>query len=73
MNRRHNSSQYLETVAKLKEARPDLQFSSDFIVGFPGETDEDFNNLMKLIEDVGFDNSYSFLYKGYSICKRYGF
>ena len=45
-----------------RAARPDISLSSDFIVGFPGETDEDFEKTMKLIDEVGFDNSFSFLY-----------
>jgi len=49
-------------VRKLRAARPDLSLSSDFIVGFPGETAEDFEKTMKLIDDVGFDASFSFLY-----------
>lgn len=62
MKRGYTALEYKSIIRKLKAIRPDLLVSSDFIVGFPGETDEDFSNLMKLIEDVGFDNSYSFLY-----------
>ena len=62
MKRGYTALEYKSIIRKLKAIRPDLLVSSDFIVGFPGETDEDFNNLMKLIDDVGFDNSYSFLY-----------
>ncbi len=62
MKRGYTALEYKSIIRRLKAIRPDLLVSSDFIVGFPGETDEDFNNLMKLIEDVGFDNSYSFLY-----------
>lgn len=62
MKRGYTALEYKSIIRKLKTIRPDLLVSSDFIVGFPGETDEDFSNLMKLIEDVGFDNSYSFLY-----------
>lgn len=62
MKRGYTAIEYKSIIRRLKAIRPDLLVSSDFIVGFPGETDEDFNNLMKLIEDVGFDNSYSFLY-----------
>ena len=50
------------TIRKLRAARPDLHLSSDFIIGFPGETDADFEATMKLIEDVGFDYSFSFIY-----------
>jgi tRNA-2-methylthio-N6-dimethylallyladenosine synthase len=49
-------------VRKLRAIRPGLALSSDFIVGFPGETDEDFGKLMKLIDDVGYDNSFSFIF-----------
>jgi tRNA-2-methylthio-N6-dimethylallyladenosine synthase len=49
-------------VRKLRAARPDLSLSSDFIVGFPGETEDDFEKTMKLIDDVGFDASFSFVY-----------
>ncbi len=62
MNRRHSSNQYLETIAKLKEARPDLQFSSDFIVGFPGEEDEDFEATLDLVNKVKFCQAFSFKY-----------
>ena len=62
MKRGYTALEYKSIIRRLKAIRPDLLVSSDFIVGFPGETDEDFNNLMKLIDDVGFDNSYSFLY-----------
>src|SRR3546814_11616399 len=49
-------------VRRLRAARPGLTLSSDFIVGFPGETEDDFNKTLKLIEDVGFDTSFSFVY-----------
>jgi len=49
-------------VRKLRAIRPELALSSDFIVGFPGETDDDFAKLMKLIDDVGYDNSFSFIF-----------
>jgi tRNA-2-methylthio-N6-dimethylallyladenosine synthase len=49
-------------VRKLRAIRPDIALSSDFIVGFPGETEDDFNKMMKLIDDVGFDNSFSFIF-----------
>jgi tRNA-2-methylthio-N6-dimethylallyladenosine synthase len=62
MNRKHTRAQYLELVARLREAQPDLAFTSDFIVGFPGETDEDFADTMSLLETVGFSTSYSFAY-----------
>jgi tRNA-2-methylthio-N6-dimethylallyladenosine synthase len=49
-------------VRKLRAIRPDMAMSSDFIVGFPGETEDDFNKMMKLIDDVHFDNSFSFIF-----------
>jgi tRNA-2-methylthio-N6-dimethylallyladenosine synthase len=54
--------EYKSTVRKLRAVRPDLALSSDFIVGFPGETADDFAKTMKLIEDVGFDSSFSFVF-----------
>lgn len=62
MKRNYTTLQYKATVRKLRAARPDLYLSSDFIVGFPGETDADFEATLKLVEDIGFDFSYSFLY-----------
>ena len=62
MKRGYTALQYKSTVRKLRAARPDIHLSSDFIVGFPGETDEDFAKLMKLVDDVGFDASFSFIY-----------
>jgi len=62
MKRGYTALEYKSLVRKLRVARPDLSLSSDFIVGFPGETDEDFQKTMKLIDDVGFDASFSFLY-----------
>ncbi len=62
MKRGHTASDYMSIIDKLKQARPELAISSDFIVGFPGETDEDFAATMKLIEQVGFDHSFSFIY-----------
>jgi tRNA-2-methylthio-N6-dimethylallyladenosine synthase len=62
MKRGHSRADYLETMAKIKAARPGISLSSDFIVGFPGETDQDFEDTMDLIEEVGFDFSYSFIY-----------
>ncbi len=62
MKRGYTASDYLKKVEKLKSIRPHLSFSSDFIIGFPSETDKDFALTMKLIEDVGFDNSFSFIY-----------
>ena len=62
MKRGYTAIEYKSLVRKLRAARPDLSLSSDFIVGFPGETAEDFEKTMKLIDDVGFDASFSFLY-----------
>ena len=62
MKRGHTVLEYKQKIRKLREARPDISLSSDFIVGFPGETDRDFEALMNLIADVGFDQSFSFIY-----------
>lgn len=62
MNRRHTAGEYLEAVGKLKEANPELGFSSDFIVGFPGETDEDFAATLDMVDRVGYIQAYSFKY-----------
>ena len=62
MKRGYTAMEYKSTVRKLRAIRPQLSLSSDFIVGFPGETEDDFNKMMKLIEDVGFDNSFSFIF-----------
>ncbi len=62
MGRKYTREKYFEVVSKLREARPNISISSDFIVGFPGETDEDFRDTMDLIERVRFDQSFSFIY-----------
>lgn len=62
MKRGYTAMEYKSTVRKLRAIRPEMAFSSDFIVGFPGETEDDFNKMMKLIDDVGFDNSFSFIF-----------
>jgi tRNA-2-methylthio-N6-dimethylallyladenosine synthase len=62
MKRGYTVLEYKSTVRKLRAARPQLSLSSDFIVGFPGETEDDFARLMKLIEDVGYDASFSFIF-----------
>ncbi len=62
MKRGHIIADYKETVRKLREIRPELSLSSDFIIGFPGETDQDFADTMSLIETIGFDHSFSFIY-----------
>ena len=62
MKRGYTAMEYKSTVRKLRAVRPNLSLSSDFIVGFPGETEDDFNKMMKLIDDVGFDSSFSFVF-----------
>ncbi len=62
MKRGYSRRDYLEKISKLRRVRPDLSLSSDFIVGFPGETEEDFAQTLDLIDQVGFDFSYSFIY-----------
>ena len=62
MRRRHSREQYLEIIGKLKEARPGMSISSDFIIGFPGETEKDFQDTLDLVDSVGFDESFSFIY-----------
>ena len=62
MKRGHKAAQYKEKLARLREIRPNISFSSDFIVGFPGEEDADFEATMQLIEDVFYDTSFSFIY-----------
>jgi tRNA-2-methylthio-N6-dimethylallyladenosine synthase len=62
MNRRHNRRQYLDAIKKLRAARADLAFSSDFIVGFPGETEQDFRDTLALVEEVNYAGAYTFAY-----------
>jgi tRNA-2-methylthio-N6-dimethylallyladenosine synthase len=62
MKRGHSREEYIEKIARLRTVRPGLSLSSDFIVGFPGETDDDFEQTMDLIETLGFDHSFSFIY-----------
>ena len=62
MKRNYTALEFKSRIRKLRAVRPDISISSDFIVGFPGETDADFEKTMKLIEDVGFDQSFSFIY-----------
>ena len=62
MNRRHSIEYYIELINKLRKANPLLEFSSDFIIGYPGETENDFNLTLKLLELVKFINSYSFIF-----------
>ena len=62
MKRGHTALEYKQKIRRLREARPDLSLSSDFIVGFPGETDRDFEATMDLVGEIGFDQSFSFIY-----------
>jgi len=62
MNRKHNISEYYKIIEDLKNAKSDIKFSSDFIIGYPGESEDDFNQTLNLIEKVKFINSYSFIY-----------
>ncbi|WP_145554476.1 tRNA (N6-isopentenyl adenosine(37)-C2)-methylthiotransferase MiaB [Yersinia canariae] len=62
MKRAHTALEYKAIIRKLRQARPDIQISSDFIIGFPGETQQDFEQTMKLVTDIRFDTSYSFIY-----------
>jgi tRNA-2-methylthio-N6-dimethylallyladenosine synthase len=62
MKRGYTAMEYKSTVRKLRAVRPNLSLSSDFIVGFPGETEDDFSKMMKLIGDIGFDSSFSFVF-----------
>ena len=62
MKRGHTTLEYKQKIRKLREVRPDISLSSDFIIGFPGETDDDFEKLMNLVADIGFDQSFSFIY-----------
>ena len=62
MNRKHTIEEYLEIIKKLTKVRPNIKFSSDFIIGYPGETNEDFHETLKLIKKIKFINSYSFIF-----------
>ncbi|MDA1131722.1 MAG: tRNA (N6-isopentenyl adenosine(37)-C2)-methylthiotransferase MiaB [Proteobacteria bacterium] len=62
MNRRHTADDYRRVVGTVREARPDIAISGDFIVGFPGETDADFRDTLRLVEDIGYASAYSFRY-----------
>ena len=62
MKRGHSAFDYKQKIKRLREVRPHISLSSDFIVGFPGETEQDFGHTMRLIEELGFDQSFSFLY-----------
>ncbi|MGO2398588.1 MAG: MiaB/RimO family radical SAM methylthiotransferase, partial [Halomonas sp.] len=62
MKRGHTAEEYIEKMERVRANRPDISFSSDFIIGFPGETEEDFEATMNLIHRIGFDHSFSFVY-----------
>ena len=62
MNRKHNSEDYMSIIKKLKNINKDIKISSDFIVGYPGETENDFEDTIELVEKIGFVNSYSFIF-----------
>ncbi len=62
MNRKHTAEFYLDIIARLRKARPDIALSSDFIVGFPGESEQDFNDTLHLVQQVGYASAYSFKY-----------
>ena len=62
MKRGHTTVEYKSKLRRLKEIRPDISFSSDFIIGFPGESEDDFNQTLSLINEIGFDKSFSFIY-----------
>ena len=64
MNRKHTVEEYLLTIKKLVKVRPDIKFSSDFIIGYPGETRDDFNKTLELMNKVQFINSFSFIFSG---------
>lgn len=62
MKRNHTALEYKSKIRKLRKARPDITLSSDFIVGFPGETEEDFQKTLDIVKEIGFDSSFSFIY-----------
>jgi tRNA-2-methylthio-N6-dimethylallyladenosine synthase len=62
MKRGHEVDMYIDKIKRIRQVRPDISISSDFIIGFPGETDEDFQDTMNLIHEIGFDTSFSFVY-----------
>jgi len=62
MNRRHTRAEYLDAIARLRAVRPDMAFTSDFIVGFPSETEEDFSDTLRIVDEVGFAGAFSFKY-----------
>ena len=62
MNRKHTIEEYLELISNIKAVKPNIKFSSDFIIGYPGETNYDFEKTKELVKKVEFINSYSFMY-----------
>ena len=62
MNRKHGRAKYIDLIARIREARPDIAISGDFIVGFPGETERDFEDTMGLVREVGYASAFSFMY-----------
>jgi len=62
MNRRHKADEYLRLIERIREVRPDMALSGDFIVGFPGETEQDFEDTMQLVREVNYAQAYSFKY-----------
>jgi tRNA-2-methylthio-N6-dimethylallyladenosine synthase len=62
MNRKHTADEYRRLIDRIRHARPDIALSSDFIVGFPGETDAEFEDTIRLVDEIGFASSYSFKY-----------
>src|SRR5690606_23740303 len=62
MNRRHTAADYLRLIERIRAARPDIAMSGDFIVGFPGETEEDFQDTMRIVRAVGYAQAFSFKY-----------
>jgi len=62
MKRRYKAADYVKIIQKVRKIRPNISMSSDFIIGFPGETDQDFEDTMQLIETIGYDLSFSFIY-----------
>jgi tRNA-2-methylthio-N6-dimethylallyladenosine synthase len=62
MNRRHTAAEYVDLIARVRKARPDIALSSDFIVGFPGETDQDVDDTIRLVEAIGYAQAFSFKY-----------
>ena len=62
MNRKHTIKDYLNIIERLKKINPSIKFSSDFIIGYPGETEIDFDETLKLVKKVKFINSYSFIF-----------